>query len=129
MLRDGGTLITALPLLLSVRACMRVRVCVSPSTPAHELAPVQGQEVNILAGGPERSAAGYHISSVGERGCEGVVFFVRVGAHRTSEALASVSSFDIRGTFIGISHPLSDPVSNADLELKCKSRGASSMVR
>lgn len=66
-LRDGGTLITALPLLLSVRACMRVRVCVSPSTPAHELAPVQGQEVNILAGGPERSAV-YRISSVGERG-------------------------------------------------------------
>ena len=69
-LRDGGTLITALPLLLSVRACMRVRVCVSPSTPAHELAPVQGQEVNILAGGAERSAAAavYRISSVGERG-------------------------------------------------------------
>ena len=39
----------------------------------------------------------------------------------TSEALASVSSFDIRGwvggTFIRISHPLFDAVSNGDLEL------------
>ena len=46
-----------------------------------------------------------------------------------SEALASVSSFDIRGSFIRMPHPLPDPVLNADLELQRKSRGASSMVR
>ena len=78
-LRDGGTLITALPLLLSVRACMRVRVCVSPSTPAHELAPVQAQEVNILP------AALNEVLCIAFQalGREGGVFF-GVGAHRTS---------------------------------------------
>ena len=84
-LRDSCTLITALPLLLSVRACMRVRVCVAPSTPAHELAPEQRQEVHILPGSPVRSAV-YRISSVRER-----VFFLGRGHIEVKHALSSRS--------------------------------------